>query len=170
MKNGDANNNPKLIIAIAVVFILGGAVGSVALLKNPEWWLALTITLFILGIIFLVFGIKRSKLLKSLEVLKADPLAFETTAKFVNAKLSSYASKSSSVNGVPLSFNANVYKKIIYTYHDKNGVEHTAKSHLSYTQNQVDYLKDKRTYKIKCDGALSIIVEEIPDTKSLIEF
>ena len=61
---------------------------------------------------------------------------------------------------VPTSLN--VYKKIIYTYTDENKIQQTCKSVLSYTSNQVQHLQNKGTFKIKCKGNLSAIIEELP--------
>ena len=73
------------------------------------------------------------------------------------------------MNRIPLSFSATIFKKIIYKYIDQNGVEHIAKSAISYTPNQVEYLKDLNEFKIKCDRKVSIITELIPQGKDTIK-
>lgn len=162
-KNGDANNNPTLIIVLAVIFILGGLGSCVAVIGNFQaFLLVLGLILLAVGILFMVYGIKRKKTLKAYSELLNDPNAFMTTATFVKAKFASYSSTSVGVGGISLPTSVNVYKKIVYTYVDETGTTQNATSSLSYTPNQVDYLKEKGTFKIKCKGKVSVIIEEIP--------
>ena len=95
-----------------------------------------------------VFGILRALSIKKYKALYNDPNAHVTNAKFVKAKMSSYSSKSVGVGPVNVPTSINVYKKIIYTYTDETGVEHTATSTMSYTPNQVKHLEGWGTFKI----------------------
>ena len=170
MKNKDANNKPILILVLSAIFILGGFAGLIAALKNDfenkTLLIVVTIILIVVGILFLVYGILRQIALSKNNKLLKDPNAYETTATFVSSKLSSYSSSSVGVGGINLPTSMNVYKKIIYSYTDEQGVQHTVKSTTSYFPNQVEFLKQKGTFKIKCKGKLSVITEEVPETNS----
>ena len=161
MKNNDANNKPWLILLIAIVFVLGG---GAAILFTPWLEMGSIIGLILcpVGILLFVFGLLRAIQISKVRNLMYDASAIETTANFVKSKVSSYTS--TSINGVPTSMN--VYRKIIYTYIDENGVSHTVKSTLSYFGNQVDYLKNLGAFRIKCKGKVSVIIEPLPDTNS----
>lgn len=162
-KNGDANNNPTLILIIAVIFALGGLILiGVNFSQFQAVVLIIGIVLLAAGVCLFVYGIKRSKAMKAYSELLNDPNAFKTTATFVKAVFSSYSSKSVGVNGFNLPTSVNIYKKVCYSYVDENGERHDAKSVLSYTSNQVEFLKQKGTFNIKCKGNVSAIIEEIP--------
>lgn len=162
-KNGDANNNPVLIIVLSVLFTIGG-VACLASLVNSFDGMLLTIGLIltIVGILLLVFGILRAKKIKAYKVLLNNPNAFITEAKFVKAKFASYTTKSVGAGNINIPTTVNMYKKIIYSYTDEKGMAQTGKSTLSYTPNQVEYLERKGMFRIKCQGNLSCIIEEIP--------
>ena len=170
-KNGDANNNPLLVMILGIVFLLGGGgLTAFAILQNKYAFLGAAIPFILIGIFFIVFSILRSKIMKKAKLLEADGNAFIAKAKFVKATFSGYTAKQSSIGGVPISGDLKVYKKIHYTYVDQNGVAQKGKSIFSYTDNQVRYLKSLGEFDIKCDGKFSVIIQEIPDTQSLIKF
>lgn len=161
MKNNDANNKPWLILLIATIFILGG---GAAIFFTPWLGMGSIIGLILcpIGILMFGFGILRTIQISRVNNLIYDASSIETTATFVSSKVSSYTS--TSINGVPTSMN--VYRKIIYTYIDEGGISHTVKSTFSYFNNQVEYLKNMGTFRIKCRGKVSVIIEPIPDTNS----
>ena len=163
-KNGDANNNPALIIALGLLFAIGG-IGCLALLTKGYSVVLLSVGVILtpIGILLFVFGILRAKKLKEYKNLLNDPNAHATDAKFIKAKMSSYTTKSVGVNGINVPTSVNVYNKIYYSYTDENGVAQTVKSTLSYTRNQVEYLQNKGEFKIKCKGNVSAIIEELPE-------
>ncbi|MBQ8615368.1 MAG: hypothetical protein IJ415_02260 [Clostridia bacterium] len=162
-KNGDANNNPVLVIVLGLIFAIGG-IACLAMLTKGFSGMLLTIGLILtpIGILFIVYGIMRAKKVKAYKTLLNNPNAHITEARFVKATMSSYTSKSFGVGGISVPTSVNVYKKIHYSYTDENGMAQTGKSVLSYTPNQVEYLQNKGMFKIKCKGKLSAIVEEIP--------
>ena len=162
-KNGDANNNPVLIIVLGLLFLVGGVVSLIILCKGFNG-LLLTVGLILtpVGILFIVFGIMRAKKLKAYKELLNNPNAHITDARFLKATFASYTSKSFGVGGISVPTSVNVYKKITYSYTDDNGMVQTGKSVLSYTPNQVEYLQNKGMFKIKCKGKVSAIIEEIP--------
>lgn len=162
--NGDANNNPVAMIVLGALFTIGGIVCLIMLTSAFNPLLALVgVILPICGLIFLVFGILRAKTLKKYKELYNDPNAYVTDAKFIKATVSSYKSRSVEVGGIDVPTSINIYKKITYSYVDENGVAQTVKSAWSYTPNQADFLQNKGTFKIKCKGSLSAIIEEVPE-------
>lgn len=166
MKNNDVNNKPTIILILGSVFTIFGIIAIILFcLQNPVPWLgvAISVILLLLGPILLAVGIMRSKVLKDMTKLLHDPNAHVTTAKFISAKVSSYTSSSFGVGGISVPTSMNVYRKVIYSYNDENGVSHTATSQLSYFNNQIEYLKEKQNFSIKCKGKLSVITEKLPE-------
>ena len=100
---------------------------------------------------------------KKYKALIQDPHAYTTNAQFIKATVSGYTRRSVGVGNVDITTSMNVYKKVHYSYVDEAGVTQTVKSVWSFTPNQVEYLKDKRFFKIKCKGNFSAIVEEVPE-------
>lgn len=162
-KNGDANNNPVLIIVFSLIFVIGG-IACLAMLTKEFDGLLLAVGLILtpIGICLLVFGVMRTKKLKAYKRLLNNPNAYITEGKFLKAKFAGYSQKSVGLNGMNIPTSINVYKKVIYTYTDEKGLVQTGKSILSYTPNQVEYLQNKGTFKVKCEGNVSCIIEEIP--------
>ena len=163
-KNGDANNNPIVMIVLGAIFSVAGIVCLIMLAKefNPLFALVGAV-LAVCGVAFLVFGILRGKTLKAYKNLLNDPNALVTDAQFIKATVSSYKSRSIGVGGIDVPTSINIYKKITYSYVDEKGVKQTVKSVLSYTPNQADFLQNKGTFKIKCKGDFSAIIEELPE-------
>lgn len=162
-KNGDANNNPKLIIVLGLIFAIGG-IGCLLILSRGFSGLLLAVGLLLVsfGSLLFVFGILRAKKIKAYKNLLNNPNAFMTEAKFIKATFAGFSSESAGVGRLQVTTSVNVYKKITYSYIDENQVEQTGKSILSYTPNQVEYLQQKGSFKIKCKGNLSCIIEELP--------
>lgn len=162
-KNGDANNNPVLIIVLSIIFMFGGVASLLLTIKDfSGWLLAIGLILTPVGILLLVFGILRAKMMKKYKELLNDPKAYITDARFVKATFAGYSSKSAGAGRISVVTSVNIYKKIRYSYTDENGMVQTGKSVLSYTPNQVKYLSNKGIFKIKCKGNISAIIEEIP--------
>lgn len=163
-KSSDANNKPALILFLGILFLLGGGACAVfGFLKSINVLGIAGLVLLAVGALVFVFGIIRAIKIKKYKALYNDPNARVTDAKFVKAKMSSYSTKSIGVGMIDVPTSINVYKKIIYTYTDENGVEHTVTSLMSYTPNQVRHLESLGTFKIKCAGKDSAIIEDIPD-------
>lgn len=163
-KSSDVNNSPVAILVIGTIFTVGGGLlGAFGFLKSKALIGVLGLGLLAIGLIILAYGILKATKLKKYKALYNDPNAHLTDAKFIKAKLSSYSSKSVGVGNLDIPTSINVYKKIIYSYVDETGVEHTVKSLLSYTPNQVEYLQNLGTFKVKCSGNLSAVVEEVPN-------
>jgi len=163
-KNGDANNNPILIIVLPIIFILSGCMCLLLTLKSFDALVLLIGCILLLaGIALFIFGIKRSKMLKAYKSILNNPNSHITEATFIKATISSFTSKTVGVNGRSLPTSINVYKKIKYSYTDENGVQQIGKSVLSYTSNQVKFLQNKGKFRIKCCGKISVIIEEIPE-------
>ena len=167
MKNNDINNKPAFILVLAVIFIGGGLAGFINVFNSDfeyrTLFLIVTPILMLCGLIFAVYGTIRLFKLNKAKKLKNDPDAYVTDATFVKANFSSYSSLSFWI--IPISINA--HKKITYEYVDETGVKHVAKSTLSYFPKQVEYLREKGAFKIKCKGKDSVIIEELPESKSL---
>ena len=171
-KNGDINNNPKLIIILGIIFFVLGSVFSVlSIVKTTEAWaIIVALAILIIGVVIIVYGVLRCKAVKALKVLSDDNSAYITNANFIKAKFASYSLKTNSINGIPFKANARIFKKVIYSYTDQNGEFQTVKSAISYASNQVEYLQNLKSFKIKCDGKRSIIIEDIPDAESDVKF
>ena len=171
MKNHDINNKPVLILVLAAIFLGGGLAGFIDVFYSDyeyrTLFLALTPVLIVVGVIFVVYGTLRLVKLNTAKKIKNDPNAHVTDATFVKANLSSFSSASvgNGLFAIPVSINA--YKKITYEYVDETGEKHVTKSNVSYFPKQIEYLQQKGTFKIKCQGKESVIIEEIPESKSL---
>ena len=167
-KNGDANNNPTLMFIISIIFIAGGIGAIVANLigATETLFLIVGIVLLLAGCAIFVYAILRTRVLKAYKKLLEDEFALVTDATFIGSKLSGYTSKSVGVNGFNVPTRVNVYKKIIYEYTDEFGIKRTVKSTLSYVSKQIEYLQQKHTFKIKCRGPISAIIEEVPEIDS----
>lgn len=165
-KNGDINNNPIMLIFLSLIFLATGIVCLVMLTTDFNGILLLIGCLFTpVGLVLLVNGFYRAVKLSQYKKLLNDPNAYETQAKFITSKVSSYKSQTVSTSGATLPTSVSIYKKIIYSYTDENGDEQTVKSLLSYTINQIEYLQGKEVFKVKCKGKLSAITEQLPDPK-----
>lgn len=172
MKNKDANNRPWLMFLFAVIFIGGGLAGFITILnsksKDRVMFLVITSILIVLGCVIFVYAILRTIKLKRAKTMLNDSSVFVTDATFVKAKFSSFSSSSVGIGNVTVPTHINVYKKVFYQYIDENGVTRTGKSTKSYVPSQVEYLKNLHTFKIKCKGSKSEIIEEIPEINSRI--
>lgn len=166
--NGDSNNNPLLMFIFGAIFTLAGLIIlPLSIIKSMEVWVTIIAgVLLVAGIIILVAAVLRTIVIKAYNQVLNDQNAFITQAEFVSAKFSNYTSTTVGVGNVEIPTKLNVYKKIIYTYTDEHGEQRTVKSILSYTPNQVEYLQNKGTFKIKCQGNISAIIEELPAMNS----
>lgn len=170
MKNHDINNKPAFIFVLAAIFFSGGLAGLI-IFWNEEfeykiWVMIALAVLMVAGVIFVVYGSLRLVKLTKSKRLKNDPNAFVTDATFIKANFSSYSSSSIGVGGIAIPTSLNVYKKITYEYVDEMGEKHVVKSNLSYFPKQIEYLQRKGTFKIKCCGKYSEIIEELPEVNS----
>ena len=169
----DANNNPVFIVAIGVLFLVAG-IAVAALGASETWVLVVGILLAVCGAIFVPYGIYRGILIKKVNSLKNDPEAFKTEATFVKAVFSGATSKSTSIRtgnvNVPTSYKLMIFKKIVYTYKDQNGMTYKAKSAFSFAPNQAKFLEEKKTFAILCKGKVSLIVEEVPEAELTINY
>ncbi len=169
--NKDINNKPFLILLIAAVFLICGIGGLVLGLRytieNRRLMLIITILFAAIGVYLFIFGLMRLFTLSAHKKLSDDPNAYQTDATFVSSKFLSYNVNSVGALNVEVPVSANVYKQIVYSYTDEHGNQHTAKSVLSYSLNQVKYLQQKGTFKIKCKGKASVIIEEFPSEEQI---
>ena len=141
IKNGDVNNSPILTLVIGVVFLLGGGATVALTIKDGFTWVVwVGLLLLGCGLFIVIYGIIRAKQISKVKAMLKDPSAYETTAHFVKAAFAGYTSRSTSVGSgnvqIPTSFNLRVFKKIVYTYKDLDGIEHKAKSVYTYSLNQ----------------------------------
>ena len=127
----------------------------------------------VVGVIILCWAIYRTILIVKYNKLLKDTTVYITEATYMGSKLAggtitqvgghpmSEGGTIASLGDVPLK--ASVYKKIKYTYRDEKGVTHNVISINSFTPNQVSFLEQKQTFKIKCKGNMSAIIEELPE-------
>lgn len=165
-KNRNINDKPGALIAIGLLFLLPGIalIISYFLVKNFPILVVIVGAVFAaVGLFIFIFGILRTKTMKKYKALLNDPNAYTTDATFIRSRFSSMQGSSVSVGFVTAPISADIYKKIIYSYTDQNGQHHEVKSIMSFVPNQVRYLEQKGTFKIKCDGAVSAVIEELPD-------
>lgn len=171
-KNGDVFNKPWALYTMSGLF-LALAIGSLVLFFTKEKnviFLIIAGVFALVGLIILPIAIVRGIQLKKYKALISDNSAYVTKARFVGSRISNYSSQSIGVGKLNVPVAANVYRKIIYTYYDENGVQHTVKSKLSYFKNQVEYLKNMEEFAIKCKGKLSAIIEPVPENNKDFNF
>lgn len=166
MKNKDVNNQPVFLFILSVFFLGVGLAGLIfswnADIENKTLILVAFAIFAVVGLYLLVYGIIRAVKIGTVKRLINNPYAFVTDATFVKANISSYSS--THINHIPTS--ANVHMKITYEYVDEMGEKHVVKSISSYYPKQVEYLRQKGTFKIKCDGKYSDIIEKLPEANS----
>ena len=154
----NVNDKPWLIFLVATIFFwIGGLFcwiiidrGNILYSLAP---LAISAILTAVGGIFYVFWAYRTILIYLHNRLLFNPDSFETTATYSSSKVSGYTS----VNG-----NSAVFETMSYEYTDEKGIIRVVKSIMSLTPEQVDYLKQKQTFRIRCKGRISAIIEDIP--------
>lgn len=170
MKNKDINNKPALIFLFAVLFLGGGLAGIIGFwnkdVEDKTFLLGVCAVFVVVGLYLTIYGIIRAVKLSTVKKLKDDPTAFVTDATFIKANFSSYSSSSISSGSVTVPTSINVFMKITYEYVDEMGEKHVVKSTSSYYPKQIEYLQQKGTFKIKCRGKYSEIIEEIPEVNS----
>lgn len=154
----NANDKPWIIFACATIFFwLGGLFCYVIINQGDILYnllpLAISAILTVVGALFYVTWIYRTILISLHNRLLFNPDAFETTATFIAVKNNGYTA----VNG-----HVTYFETVIYDYEDENGVHRVVKSILSLLPEQADYLKEKGTFKIRCKGKISAIIEDIP--------
>lgn len=154
----NVNDKPWIIFLIATIFFwIGGLFCWIVIERGYILYnimpLAISSILTVVGGILYVFWAHRIILIYLHNRLLFNPDSFETTATYSSSKISGYTS----VNG-----NAAVFETMTYEYTDEKGVIRVVKSIMSLTPEQVDYLKQKETFKIRCKGKISAIIEDIP--------
>ena len=162
-----AESSTILLLVAGVLFIAGGVFSVVAYAKGASdimIWVA--VGCFALAALCLTFGILRLVKVNKCKALIEDPNAYTTEAKFIKSVMVSYSTRSVGVGNIDVPTSINVYKKVVYEYADENGNYQKVKSVFKYFPKQVDFLKEKGTFKIKCKGKLSAIMEEMPDDNS----
>ncbi len=171
-RNDDIFNKPGSLYAISGILFALALVFVVLFFTNDKNMAFLIVAgLFALvGFIFLPIAIVKWKQMKRYKELIKDESAYITKARFVRSKITNYQSRSAGVGKINIPISADVYRKIIYTYYDENGVQHTVKSQLSYFKNQVEYLKNKEEFMIKCRGKVSAIIEPVPENNKDFNF
>ncbi len=168
-KNGDANNNPIFMFIIAVVFIGGGLLAMIVKTEEakPVWLTIVGVVLLVAGVAIFAWAIYRAIVISKYNKLLKDTTAYMTEATFAGSKFAGGSMTSVGAGGIAVPVKASVYKKVKYTYKDETGAMHTATSINSFTPNQVSFLEQKGTFKIKCKGSVSAIVEEVPNMNAM---
>ena len=154
----NANDKPWLIFLFASVFFWIGGLFFWIIIKTGNIFynlmpLAISVILTAVGALLYVIWIYRTILISLHNRLLFNPDAFETTATFIAVKNNGYTAVNSHVT---------YFETVIYDYEDENGVHRVVKSILSLLPEQADYLKQKGTFKIRCKGKISAIIEDIP--------
>ena len=165
-KNRNVNDKPAFLLTIGSLFAVIGIALVVAYFVVPKFPVLVIVVGAIfsaVGIFIVIFGIFRARAVKKHNELLKDENAYVTEATFIKSKFSSYQGSGVSVGLVTAPITADIYKKIIYSYTDENGVYHEVKSIMSFVPKQAQFLKEKGTFKIKCKGKISAVIEELPD-------
>ena len=116
--------------------------------------------LLVAGVIMLAVAIANTFKVIKYNKLKKDPNAHFTTATFKDVIYKSTSSVS--VNRMVTS--ENEYFTVVYDYTDETGFRHeNVESVVWFVPKQVEYLKAKGSFSIRCKGGLSAIVEELPE-------
>ncbi len=116
-----------------------------------------------LGVYLLISSVICVFQLKSYNKLLKDDGAFVTDATFLSSRYYGMSKASSAFS--PENNYCVEFERIKYSYKDGNGVVHFVKSFNFFTPSQVEYLKNKKEFKIKCRGSKNAIIEEIPPAK-----
>ena len=166
MRNKDTNNNPFLVFMIGILF---AGIGGVVIWLNIAKKMMIPVLLIgglmaFCGTVFIIFAIKRSFEIGAYKRVLKDVHAHVTEAKFLSAKTTGATSTRVGGNMARHTVSKSVFKTVYYSYFDENGHFHEVKSALSYVPKQVNYLQQKGTFKIKCRGKVSVIIEELPKT------
>ena len=170
--NKDINNTPWALYLTSILFGVVGVVGFVMYFTREKeiFFLILGGLFLLIALCVLPYAIVRTKAIKIYKEILHDESAFITTGTFVKSKFSSYQRSSTRVGKLDVTLNTNIYRKIVYTYVDEKGVKHTVKSKISYLKNQVEYLKNKGVFAIKCRGKDSVIIEPVPENNKSFNF
>lgn len=161
----DVNNKPAVLYLMMSLFIAFGIVLTVMYFVYGQNLIFLIVAgvLYAVGLAILPYAIHRTKKMREYRSLLKDQTAFITTARFEDAKFSSLQRKTFVGIKHNYTIGATVFRRIIYSYVDENGVPHKGKSQITYVKDQVEYLKQKGEFAIKCKGAKSVIIEPVPE-------
>ena len=155
-KSNDLKNKPLLLVILGCIVAFGGLVFIPILFSSFSVPVLIFGLILILGgVVIIVYGSLKLKTFNKIKELLKDETAYITEATYIKATV---ASTNSMVLFSPSA--AERYRKVVYKYTDESGVNHTATSYITYNDKQVDYLKNKGVFKIKCKGELSVIIEE----------
>ena len=161
----DMNNKPAALYFLMSLFMAVGVVFTIMYFTSNQNMIFLIVAgvFYVIGFAILPYAIHRHKKMKEYRSLLKDETAFITTARFVDSKFSSIQRKTfiGIKNSYTIGFT--VFRRIVYSYIDENGVQRTGKSQITYVKNQVEYLRDKGEFAIKCKGDKSVIVEPVPE-------
>ena len=169
-KNRNINDKPIALLFIGLLFTLPGIALIISYFlveKFPVLVVVVGGVFAAVGLFILIFSIFRLKAMKKYKELLNDPNAYVTDAKFIRSKFSSMQGSGVSVGLVTAPISGDIYMKVVYSYTDENGQYHEVKSINSFVPKQARFLQEKGTFKIKCKGAVSAIIEEVPDINGL---
>lgn len=169
MKNS-MNLIPKYLFSLVLILFGGvfwffneaGAVkqGNTPVDLPPIFFVVLIgggIIMLIVAIVSTIMGMIKNARYK---MLKRDPNAYTTTAIFKDAK---YKSTSRVIVNDRYIEAETDYYTVVYDYTDETGFRHeNAESDAYLVPKQLEYLKAKGSFQIKCKGPLSVIVDELP--------
>ena len=148
-----------IVSIICIIFGLGfSAVGIYNFDKAGILMIILPNIFTLVGIYLLYQSFTRTKVLKMMKALRADPTAHQTTGKYHSHRVFSRTSKR--INGYATSYK--VYYRVTYEYTDENGNVQQATDPNDYLISQVEYLQGKESFPVKCKDGLSVIDEDIP--------
>lgn len=161
----DINNRPVALYILMSFFMAIGVVFTVMYFTADKNMIFLIVAgvFYLIGFAILPYAIHRQKKMKEYRSILKDETAFITTARFVDSRFSSFQRKTFVGIKHNYTIGFTVFRRIVYSYVDENGVEHTGKSQITYVKNQVEYLKDKGEFAIKCKGDKSVIIEPVPE-------
>ena len=162
-----AGKDNIILLIVGIIFAIAGISFLIALATGASincLWFGLGF--FAAGALLSAFAISQIVLVNKCKKLYNDPNAFVADAKFVKSVLVGYSTRSVGVAGIDVPTSINVYKKIVYEYTDETGTQQKVKSPLKYVPAQAKFLEEKGTFKIKCKGKLSVIIEDLPDEKA----
>lgn len=164
-KTSDPMNRPwKLFLFTAFMMMVGFVFIVMAILFDSNLICFIVAgTFFVISFILLGIAIYRQNVMKKYNALLRDDSAMITMAEFKGAKFSNYSSRTITIGNKTITTGFTVFRKIIYSYVDEAGVQHTVKSKISYFKNQVEYLRQKGMFAIKCKGRESAIIEPVPE-------
>ena len=154
----NANDKPALLFLFASAFFWFGILFIWVLINEGDILynlipFAISAIITLAGFFFYLVWIYRTILISLHNKLLFNPDSFTTTARFISTIESSHTAVNDRVT---------IFETVTYEYDDENGVHREVKSILSLLPEQAEYLKQKQTFKIRCKGKISAIIEDIP--------